>query len=226
MYKFSNVNSVHIKPNFLNENLLTSALEWIINNSNLPNHSLQPNYDINDDKQIYAKKIRKIYWHDPEYWNKWLNDSNLLKLVKEYIDTPILIKHAAFIKRHKNESYIPLHQDLALWEKPYKTAITFWIALTDSTTTNGGMFYYPVIDQIFEHVLDIKYPQFKSIDLDKEKINEKTLINLNVSKGDIVIWPGSLPHGSNYNTNNTLRIGMPFVFVDKSEFNEGVCYAK
>jgi len=146
-----------------------------------------------------------------------LETSGIAPLVREYIGDPVLIKHAAFIKRHKEESFIPLHQDSALWERPYKTAITVWVALTDSKKSNGGMFYYPYIENLFPHEFDLRYPSFKCIPCDRLKIGDEDLKPIEVSSGSIVIWPANLPHGSYSNISGQFRLGMPMVFVSKSE---------
>jgi hypothetical protein len=217
MSKFKDQEPVHIKKNFISQDESAKAIEWIKECSYLPSKILEPDFDINDDIRQFAKKIRKLYWHDKEFWSTWFENTGFMKLVKNYIENPVLIKHAAFIKRHADESYIPLHQDIVLWERPFRTAITFWVALTDSLQSNGGMFYYPCISRLFLHELDIKFPSFKCITLDKEFLDPSQFKNINVKSGSVVIWPGSLPHGSHNNISGNLRIGMPFVFIDQSE---------
>lgn len=222
MYKFNNNYPLHIEKNFVDMGLLLSAKAWVLYNSIAPNPKLQPSFDVSNDTHLYAEKLQKIYWYDQSYWNKWLNDSCFFDLARKYLEKPILIKHEALIKRHCYESYVPLHQDIILWGRPYETAITLWVPLTDSSYETGGMFYYPVIDQLFEHVVDMKYPKSKIIDINKESINQQSIININASRGDVVICPSSLPYGSNYNMSNSLRIGMPFVFIEKAELNEPI----
>ncbi len=63
---------------------------------------------------------------DPLFWDDWFARSRLDALVRDHLRKPRLLRHAAFIKRHADESYIPLHQDIALWEKRYESAQTFW----------------------------------------------------------------------------------------------------
>ncbi|MGA4815809.1 phytanoyl-CoA dioxygenase family protein [Pseudomonas aeruginosa] len=64
-----------------------------------------------------AKSARNLHRHDPLFWDDWFARSGLDALVRDHLRKPRLLRHAAFIKRHADESYIPLHQDIALWEE-------------------------------------------------------------------------------------------------------------
>ncbi|BFO09657.1 hypothetical protein GGER_21670 [Serratia rubidaea] len=94
-------------------------------------------------------------------------------MVGDHLSRPKLLRHAAFIKRHADESYIPLHQDIALWEKAYESAVTFWIALTPSRNENGGMFYCRSAETIYPHEFNLQYPMFKCIDVEKIAFRRK-----------------------------------------------------
>jgi hypothetical protein len=204
---------------FLAEEHQKSALDWILKNSKHPDARMQPDFDIDDDDRIFAKKIRELHVFDNVFWSKWLNDSGLICLVQKYLKTPYLIKHAAFIKRRRDESYIPLHQDICLWEQKYESAMTFWIALSQSKRENGGMFYYPDNKNIFEHTLDIRYPMFKSISKETSpKLDWQNIQDIEAEPGDVLIWSARTAHGSYSNESGQLRIGMPLVFVEHSEY--------
>nr|WP_316962347.1 phytanoyl-CoA dioxygenase family protein [Pseudomonas aeruginosa] len=125
------------------------ALDWILAAAQRPDPALEPEFDIADDERREAKKVRNLHRHDPLFWDDWFARSGLDALVRDHLRKPRLLRHAAFIKRHADESYIPLHQDIALWEKRYESAQTFWVALTPSRNDNGGMFYYPDDRTIF-----------------------------------------------------------------------------
>jgi Phytanoyl-CoA dioxygenase (PhyH) len=196
------------------------AREWILSESFNPSARLEPEFDIDDHQRTRAKKIRKLYFYDPVFWSQWMSATGLAELVNLRFRKPKLIKHAAFIKWKKDESFIPLHQDIALWEKPYKTAFTFWVALTESKRENGGMFYSPGPCQTFRHELDINYPMFKTIDVSEFSNSGLEIMDLNLEPGDIAIWPANTPHGSHINEIGTLRVGTPFVFVESDEFDE------
>ncbi|MDV5139670.1 phytanoyl-CoA dioxygenase family protein [Chimaeribacter arupi] len=194
------------------------ALDWILTQSDTPSAVLEPEFDIGDDTQRYAKKIRNLSRHDPAFWEAWCRDSGLMALVSRYLTTPRLLRHAAFIKRHADESFIPLHQDIALWEKPFHSAWTFWVALTPSLKENGGMFYRPDTEGVYPHEFDLNYPMFKCIDLEKNRISPQELKDAPLNAGDVLVWPANTPHGSYMNTSGQLRIGMPIVFVEESEY--------
>ncbi|OKO99599.1 phytanoyl-CoA dioxygenase family protein [Xenorhabdus eapokensis] len=194
------------------------ALDWILAQSDFPSAGLEPEFDIGDDKLRYAKKIRNISNHDPQFWQAWRYDSGLTKIVSQYLDNPRLLRHAAFIKRHADESFIPLHQDIALWEKPFNTAWTFWVALTPAFKENGGMFYLPDTDVVYPHEFNLNYPMFKCIDLEKNQISQEKLKDVSLQAGDISVWPAKTPHGSYMNISGQLRIGMPIVFVEENEY--------
>lgn len=54
--------------------------------------------------------MRNLHRHDPLFWDDWFARSGLDALVRDHLRKPRLLRHAAFIKRHADESYIPLHQ--------------------------------------------------------------------------------------------------------------------
>nr|WP_132646912.1 alpha/beta fold hydrolase [Pseudomonas aeruginosa] len=159
-------------------------------------------------------ELRELFWDD------WFARSGLDALVRDHLRKPRLLRHAAFIKRHADESYIPLHQDIALWEKRYESAQTFWVALTPSRNDNGGMFYYPDDRTIFPHEFDLAYPMFKCIDLQANGISREQLVDAELDAGDVLVWPARTAHGSHNNRSGQLRIGMPIVFVDDDEFHQ------
>ncbi|PHM60710.1 hypothetical protein Xsto_03737 [Xenorhabdus stockiae] len=196
------------------------ALEWVLIQSDSPSAMLEPEFDIDDDKRRYAKKIRNIFHVDPLFWQTWCDDSGLIQIVSQYLNRPRLLRHAAFIKRHADESFIPLHQDIALWEKSFHTAWTFWVALTPAFKENGGMFYHPNTEVVYPHEFDLNYPMFKCIDLEKNKISQEELKDASLNAGDILVWPAKTPHGSYMNTSGQLRVGMPIVFVEETEYQK------
>ena len=198
------------------------ALCWILQASDHPRAELEPDFDINDNERRYAKKIRKLHVVDENFWNGWLNQSGINEIVRAMLDAPVLIKHAAFIKRKADESFIPLHQDIALWEKKYESAVTIWVALTRSFKENGGMFYLVNEKRILEHGFDIRYPTFKCINESNPALIGASYRDLELDAGDLAIWPARTAHGSYSNSRGELRVGMPFVYVEKSEYS-GIC---
>ena len=205
---------------FLSSQQLTAALQWVMSRSELPTPEVEPEFDITDDQRRLAKKIRKLYWADPPFWDGWLDESGLSALSRQVIKKPRLIKHAAFIKRRRDESYIPLHQDIALWERKYETAATFWVALTAARRGNGGMFFYPDDSQVYRHSFDIRYPMFKCINEEETRVDLTKIFDADLEAGDILQWNAATAHGSHANSNGTLRVGMPLVFVDQDEYLE------
>lgn len=196
-----------------------SALDWILKASENPSKSLEPEFDIISSERRFAKKIRKLSQNDPQFWEGWLERNQVFRLARSMLAKPKIIKHAAFIKRHYDESYIPLHQDFALWERPYKTAITLWVALTRSVRENGGMFYFPDDGTIFKHELNLKYPMFKCISEEEPRVEPSRFVDLNLQSGDVAIWGAGTAHGSYSNSTGELRVGMPMVFIEEEEFN-------
>lgn len=195
-----------------------SALQWILTHSENPDPVLEPEFDIDDDRRTHAKKIRKLALKDPAFWTTWLRESGIEALMAGHLEKPLLIKHAAFIKRQPSESFIPLHQDIALWEHPYETAMTAWVALTPSRRGNGGMFYHPDASTIHPHACDLEYPMFKCIPRDTPHLDRDALVDIEADAGDVLLWPSRTAHGSHANVLGGLRVGMPIVYVEEAEF--------
>lgn len=204
----------------LSQEHTAAALQWVMSRSEQPQAALEPEFDIADDQHHQAKKIRKLFWNDPLFWGAWLDNSGLSALSSVALQRPRLIKHAAFIKRGRDESYIPLHQDIALWERKYTSAITFWVALTEAKRANGGMFFYPDNSVLYRHSLDIRYPMFKCINEEEPRVNLGLVVDAELEAGDVLQWDAATAHGSHVNDNGKLRVGMPLVFVEEDEYSE------
>lgn len=199
--------------------LLSSAIKWITEHSECPDPKLEPEFDIDDQVRRYAKKLRKLTEFDTSFWGDWVEQSGIKKLAGMRLSKPFLLKHATFIKRTTDESYIPLHQDIVSWEYPFRTGITIWVALTDCRKEHGGLFYLPNDSTIHEHVLDLRYPSFKCLTPEFAKgVRWDQLRDLEANAGDVLIWPGHTAHGSREKLVGGLRIAMPFVYVEETEF--------
>jgi hypothetical protein len=199
--------------------LLSSAVDWITERSEFPDPKLEPEFDIDDQARRYAKKLRKLTQFDMPFWGNWIEQSGIQKLAGMRLSKPLLLKHAAFIKRAMDESYIPLHQDIVSWEYPFSTGITIWVALTDCRKEHGGLFYLPDDSTIHEHVMDLRYPSFKCLTPEFAKgVKWDHLRDLDANAGDVLIWPGHTAHGSHEKLLGGVRIAMPLVYIEESEF--------
>jgi hypothetical protein len=196
-----------------------AALQWILENAENPAAELEPEFDIDDQERKLAKKIRRLFKRDPSFWQRWIDDTGVMRVAASYLSEPLLVKHAAFIKRKADESYIPLHQDIVLWEHAYETAVTIYAALTESTKANGGMFYYPDARNVYTHGLDIRYPLFKCITAEADsRVKWTEVCDIDANAGDVLVWSARTAHGSHVNESGKLRVGMPLVFVERSEY--------
>ena len=122
-----------------------------------------------------------------------------------------------FAKPKKIGLNTPPHQDNYYWNVKKNKALTIWIALSDSSKKNGGVYYYCGSHKkgIYTHTPSYEKGTSQKISNIKKLKNFKKLTpKLNV--GDALIHHCLVVHGSNKNKSNLSRRGLTFQFKDKN----------
>ncbi len=180
--------------------------------------SLQPQYEshLADEHIQQLRKVRRLFWHDKHFWESWCWQSGLFDLVSGLLNhQATLINHAAFIKQPGGSAVVP-HQDQALWPFDYPDAISCWIALTPATTDNGCMRVWPESHHLKQLDHREQFGDGWHHGCDTSALHQHS-IPVSLQTGDALIWHRHLVHSSPANDSNTNRIGMVFVFADRSK---------
>jgi len=150
--------------------------------------------------------------------NKLTKHKKLTKIIKLILDGEVVARNIEFfLKPKKTGKSSPVHQDNFYWNIKDNKALNVWIACTNSSKKNGGVFYFEKShkDGLLEH--ELSYAAGSS-----QKIPDKTVKNLpykkfypNLKPGDCIIHHPVVAHGSKKNLSNLDRIGLVISFKAK-----------
>jgi hypothetical protein len=177
----------------------------------------EPEYDT-DGGTRRLRKVRRLLWNEPELWGPLLNRSGIAKLAGQLIGLDAqLVFLAAFLKPARIGSEVALHQDQALWRQKYPGAFSIWIALTEVSHANGGLFGCPGSHArgLIGHRDRPGYPWHPSIDAAEDGLTGP--VQLTLKPGEAVIWDRYFAHGSGRNASGMDRRGIVAVFADASD---------
>jgi hypothetical protein len=177
----------------------------------------EPEYDT-DGGTRRLRKVRRLLWNEPGLWGPLLNRSGVGKLADLLIGPDAhVVFLAAFLKPARIGSEVALHQDQALWRHQYPSAFSTWIALTEVSQANGGLFGCPGSHArgLIGHRDRPEYPWHPSIDAVEDGLTGP--VPLTLKPGEAVIWDRYFAHGSGRNASGMDRRGMVVVFADASD---------
>ena len=156
------------------------------------------------------------------YMKKLALSNRMTELARIFLDSdPELRKLELFAKPSLKGLASPIHQDNFYWCIDGANALTFWIALDDSSEENGGVIYYPGSHKLglINHENSYAPGSSQKIPLDvleESSKKEKPIIPL-IKKGDILVHHSLTFHGSNANKSNRSRRGMTMQFKDATQ---------
>lgn len=197
------------------EEIRNWILEAICRSSN--DKKLEPEYE--DGNRLAVRKIRRLFWNDPGFWERTLRNSGLFNLANDLIGEKAgLIYHAAFNKVGNIGSEVYFHQDQELWDYQYEGALSAWLAVTQCTVENGCIRICSKshINGLFEHISSPFSDGHDFIPLDRNKLN---FVDVEMMPGDLLIWDRFTVHGSGKNTTDSDRLGVVMVFADTNRPN-------
>ncbi len=187
-----------------------------------------PNLHLTKDNKINTiHDINKFI--NSKVLNKLSKNKKLTDIVKYILDGEIVARNIEFfLKPKKTGKSSPVHQDNFYWNIENKKALNVWIACTNSSKENGGVFYFEKSHQdgLLKH--ELSYQAGSS-----QKVSDKILKNLRYKKtypilkpGDCIIHHCEVAHGSRNNLSNSDRIGLVISYkakgakVDKKGWNK------
>ena len=176
--------------------------------------TLEPEFEAGTD---VVRKIRRLFWNDPAFWDPLLSSEGLLDLARSIVSpSPALVFHAAFMKPGDVGSKIAFHQDQALWSFTYPNAVNMWLAVTPSTVENGCIRVCRGSHRegIIEHAWLPDYPVHQAIDVDARGLVSEPV---EMEAGDLLLWDRFMVHGSDANRTHQGRKGVVMVFVDAAQ---------
>ncbi len=180
--------------------------------------TLEPEFEPSrEDGTRVVRKIRRLFWNDPPFWQGLLEEEGLFELARNIVSSsPALVFHAAFMKPGKVGSKVAFHQDQALWTYTYPNAANMWVAVTPSTLSNGCLHICPGSHRkgLIEHKWLPDYPNHQAIDVAALGMETKPV---EMQPGDMLVWNRFMAHGSEENRSTDPRKGVVMVFTDSTQ---------
>ena len=209
-------NGWHLLKTYFNKESIETIKVWIekiLNGGDISGY--EPQYE---DSTIGIKKLRRLYWNDPIFWENIFITQDLFKTVKliSNISKVGLVFHALFLKSKKTGGPVWFHQDQALWDYQYPNSLALWVALEKTDLRNGCI---EVIDGshkfgIIKHEKNSKQESY----IPEEQLKGYgDRIPIEMEAGDILIWDRNTIHGSSANFSDRNRKGMVMVFVETND---------
>lgn len=160
---------------------------------------------------------------------KWVCDlathPRVLDAVEDIIGPDILIHSSTiFTKYAQDERFVSWHQDSYYWGLSEARLVSAWIALTESTISNGCLRVLPrTHTRRFEH---LEKPQAQNI-LDKgltvsNELDLSSAIDIELQAGQMSFHHANSIHGSNPNTSKGPRIGVAVRYVSTAVKQEKI----
>ena len=160
--------------------------------------------------------------------NKFINSGKIIdlsknkkfiKVLKKFLnDKPQLRNIEFFLKPAKNKMNTPAHQDNYFWNIINANGVNVWIACSNSSKSNGGVYYYKQSQNLGTIKHKISFNRGTSQMIPKEILKNIRFQKVypKVSPGDIIIHNCEVIHGSDNNKSKNDRVGMVMSFKGKN----------
>ncbi|HUH75704.1 MAG TPA: phytanoyl-CoA dioxygenase family protein [Chitinophagales bacterium] len=186
-----------------------------------------PNFLNEEDIKNFSKFQSSIpaASDDTFYSSHWNNDKEYRKHVDSFI-RPILFEKAKdllldyrpvygyyLVKMPGDKGTVSVHQDWMLVDESKFAGLTIWIPLIDTHLGNGS---FQIMENSHKFLSQIRgsnthFPYRSNL----EEVQETFLSNINMGKGDAIIFDHRLAHGSLPNLSNHPRVAVGLVVLPK-----------
>src|ERR1700722_12004433 len=151
----------------------------------------------------------------------WLNDlvrhPRILDAVEDIIGPNILCWGSSFfIKEPRNPGFVSWHQDSTYWGLDPADVVTAWVALSDSTATNGAMRVIPGTHKLEQVAHRDTFRPENLLSRGQEimvDVDERQAAMLELSAGEMSLHHVRLIHGSDPNPSPQRRIGFAIRYI-------------
>ena len=151
----------------------------------------------------------------------WLNalvrHPNILDAVEDLIGPDILCWGTSFfIKEPRNPGFVSWHQDSTYWGLDPADVVTAWVALSDSTATNGAMRVMPGTHKLEQVPHRDTFRPENLLSRGQEimvDVDERQAVMLELAAGEMSLHHVRLIHGSDPNPTDQRRIGFAIRYI-------------
>ena len=156
--------------------------------------------------------------HDP-FWVRLVSDDRLLDLAEAFLGPNIALFASHYIcKPPFSGQPVLWHQDGSYWPLEPMEVITFWLAVDESTPTNGCMRVIPGTHRMSLQELrpNTKIANVLASEMDPALVDEAKAVDLTLRPGGVSVHHPNIVHGSNANTSPKRRCGLTIRYIPAS----------
>ena len=179
-------------------------------------------------KTLPARDQYKVF-SETHIFLPWVHEMvthpRVLDAVERILGPNLLIWNTRwFAKMPADKTYISWHQDTTYWGLHPPNVSTAWIALSDSTPTNGCMRVIPathqgpLLPQVETFAADNALSRGQEIAVE---VNEADAVDIELQPGEMSLHHIGIVHGSNANQSDRPRIGIAVRFITPNVVQEG-----
>jgi phytanoyl-CoA hydroxylase len=168
----------------------------------------QPN---RERPNLFAAPIK-----DDSFWASLVADKRLLDIAELFIGSDIALFGANYVVKWAGDAKPVLwHQDAPNWKLEPLEAVTLWIAIDDSNTSNGCLRIIPGSHKaaLYELQPANQTPNIFGWQTDPKLVQEEKAIDIVLKAGDVSVHHPKLIHGSGANNSNQRRAGMSIRYI-------------
>lgn len=124
-----------------------------------------------------------------------------------------------FIKEASDPKFVSWHQDSTYWGLSRPDVVTAWIALSESTESNGAMRVIPETHLLEQIPHKDTFSKDNLLTRGQEvavEVNEKDAVSINLQPGEMSLHHVRIVHGSPPNTSSGRRIGFAIRYIPTS----------
>lgn len=160
----------------------------------------------------------RLVREDP-FWVRLISDSRLLDIAEMFIGPNIALFASHYISKPPTDGRPVLwHQDGSYWPLAPMEVVTLWLAVDDSTPTNGCMRVIPGTHRMELHEMQrsVDVPNVLSSHMDPALVDDSKAIDFVLKAGDVSVHHPNIIHGSNPNTSAQRRCGLTIRYIPTS----------
>ncbi|WP_321896924.1 phytanoyl-CoA dioxygenase family protein [Burkholderia cepacia] len=183
------------------------------------------------DAAEFLARMEDLENREPNLWARskvkphllmmWLNDlmrnPTILDAVEDVLGPDVLVWATGhFDKKPRDPSFVSWHQDGTYWGLSEPSVVTAWVALTPSNRANGCMRVIPGSHhqgQLPHRDTDNKNNLLSRGQDVEVEVNEAQAVDLELRPGQFSLHHVMLVHGSEPNSSDTRRLGIPIRYV-------------
>ena len=160
------------------------------------------------------EKINFVHTYD-SYFMKLATHWRLLNIVESVLGPDLALFSSHLLCKPAGDGHsVAWHQDSAYWPLEPMEVFTVWLALDDSDADNGCMRVIPGThnDGLVTHRATSPGNLLKK-EVPAERADESTAVDVELRAGECSVHMPDLIHGSNPNTSDRRRAGLPLRYI-------------